>query len=48
MLVDAGSDVNGRQSGGFTALMGSAQNGDVNMVRYLLDHGAEKAADEAP
>jgi ankyrin repeat protein len=41
MLVEARADPNGRQGGGFTALMGAAQNGDPDMVKYLLAHGAD-------
>jgi len=41
LLVEAGSDPNARQNGGFTALHAAAQNGDVAMARDLLDHGAE-------
>jgi ankyrin repeat protein len=44
LAVEAGADVNLTQEGGFTALMGAAQNGDAEMVRYLLDRGADKAA----
>jgi ankyrin repeat protein len=41
MLAEAGADMNGRQGGGFTALMGASQNGDFEMVKYLLAHGAD-------
>lgn len=43
LLIEAGADVNGRQGGGFTALMGAGQNGDAPMVRFLLEHGADPA-----
>ncbi|GGL86066.1 hypothetical protein GCM10010840_25020 [Deinococcus aerolatus] len=39
-LMDAGADVNAAQQGGFTPLMGAAQNGNAELVRLLLSHGA--------
>jgi uncharacterized protein len=44
LLLEAGSDPNVRQNGGFTALHAAAQNGDAAMARDLVDHGAEIAA----
>jgi ankyrin repeat protein len=44
MLVDAGADVNAVQDGGFTPLMGAAQNGLVDTVALLLAHGADPNA----
>lgn len=44
LLIEAGAEVNARQGGGFTALMGAAQNGDDSMVAYLLECGADPAA----
>jgi ankyrin repeat protein len=41
LLLEAGSDPNIRQNGGFTALHAAAQTGDVALARDLLDHGAE-------
>jgi len=43
LLVEGGAKVDGTQQGGFTALMGAAQNGDVETVRYLLDQGADRS-----
>jgi ankyrin repeat protein len=40
-LVKAGAAVNERQSGGFTPLMSAAQNGDTEVARLLLAHGAD-------
>ncbi|CAM3726516.1 Ankyrin [Deinococcus saxicola] len=39
-LLEAGADVNAVQNGGFTPLMGAAQNGNAELVRLLLLHGA--------
>lgn len=39
-LVEAGADVNAAQQGGFTPLMGAAQNGNAEVTRFLLSHGA--------
>jgi ankyrin repeat protein len=41
LLLDAGADVNGRGDGGFTALHSAAQNGHVELVRLLLERGAD-------
>lgn len=43
-LLTAGADANARQQGGFTPLMGAEQNEDDEMVRLLMDHGAEESA----
>ncbi|HWA81971.1 MAG TPA: ankyrin repeat domain-containing protein [Fimbriimonadaceae bacterium] len=40
LFVEAGAEVDAKQQGGFTALMGASQNGDAEMVRYLLASGA--------
>ena len=40
----AGADVNARQEGGYTPLMGAEASGDEELVRLLMDHGAEEAA----
>jgi ankyrin repeat protein len=36
--------VNAVQQGGFTPLHGAVQNGQVEMVQLLLDHGADSSA----
>jgi uncharacterized protein len=41
LLLDSGADVNGRGEGGFTALHSAAQNGDEELVRLLLERGAD-------
>ncbi len=41
LLIRAGADVNAPQVGGFTPLMGAAQNGSVEFVRVLLESGAD-------
>ena len=46
-LLQAGADVNARQQGGFTPFMAAEQHEDEDMVRLLMDHGAEESA-EAP
>lgn len=44
LLLDSGADPNLKQEGGFTPLMGAAQNGDQAAVTLLLAHGADKDA----
>lgn len=41
LLLDAGADVNGRGERGFTALHSAALNGDEELVRLLLERGAD-------
>ncbi len=41
LLLDAGADVNAQGEGGFTALHSAAQNGDAELVRLLLERGAD-------
>jgi uncharacterized protein len=41
LLLDSGADVNGRGEGDFTALHTAAQRGDEELVRLLLDRGAD-------
>jgi uncharacterized protein len=41
LLLDHGSDPNGREQGGFTPLHVAAQNGDVEIIRALLLGGAD-------
>lgn len=42
LLLDAGADVNGQGEGGFTALDSAKQSGDEELIRLLLDRGAEE------
>lgn len=44
MLVGAGADVNQPQQQGWRPLHAAAQNGDADIVRFLLEHGADRAA----
>jgi ankyrin repeat protein len=44
-LLIAGADPNAKQEGGFTPLMGAQKNEEEgDMVRLLMDHGAEESA----
>jgi len=43
-LLVGGGDPNARQQGGFTPLMAAGQNDDAELVRLLMDHGAEESA----
>ena len=40
MLVEAGADKDAADNSGHTALMIAASNGDVDVTRLLLEHGA--------
>jgi ankyrin repeat protein len=44
LLVGLGGDVNHADSYGITPLMAAANLGDINIVRYLIDQGADLAA----
>ena len=45
-LLMAGADVNARQQGGFTPFMAAQQDEEEGeMVRLLMDHGAEESAE---
>ncbi len=44
VLVEAGADVNARQTHGWTPLHGAAQNGSLASVERLLAAGADRAA----
>jgi ankyrin repeat protein len=44
-LLTAGADPNAKQEGGFTPLMGAEEKeAEGDMVRLLMDHGAEESA----
>ena len=43
-LLVAGADANARQQGGLTPLMAAEQDEDAELVRLLMDHGAEESA----
>jgi ankyrin repeat protein len=43
-LLDAGADVNAVQHGGYTALLDAAANGNTELVDFLLERGADRAA----
>jgi ankyrin repeat protein len=43
-LVEAGADLEARQQGGYTPLMGASANGRRRMVEFLLAHGANPEA----
>ena len=43
-LLMAGADVNARQEGGFTPLLAAEEHEDEEMIRLLMDHGAEESA----
>jgi ankyrin repeat protein len=47
-LLVAGADPNARQEGGFTPLMAAEQHEDTDLMRLLLDHGAEESATPPP
>jgi ankyrin repeat protein len=42
LLLDAGADVNRQGAGGFTALHSAAQSGEVELVKLLLERGADR------
>jgi ankyrin repeat protein len=41
LVEEAGADVNQRDAGGYTAVHHAASRGDDDMIRYLVDHGAD-------
>ena len=41
LLLEKGAGVNAQQHGGWIALHSAAMHGDVNMVRVLIEHGAD-------
>jgi cytohesin len=43
LLLDRGADVNGRRRDGLTALHSAAYRGHLQVMRYLLQHGADVA-----
>jgi ankyrin repeat protein len=44
LMVDLGEDVNHADGYGITPLMAAANFGDINIVRYLIDKGADLSA----
>lgn len=44
MLVESDAPVNAKQHGGWTALHAAADNGDEEMIKILLQHGADPLA----
>jgi ankyrin repeat protein len=44
LMLELGEDINHADSYGITPLMGAANLGDVNIVRYLIDKGADLGA----
>ncbi|MBV7328478.1 ankyrin repeat domain-containing protein [Chloroflexi bacterium TSY] len=42
ILLAAGADVNAEQQSNFTPLLGAAHNGQLEMVKLLLSHGADR------
>jgi ankyrin len=44
LMVDLGADVNHADGYGITPLMAAANFGDINIVRYLIDKGADVGA----
>jgi ankyrin repeat protein len=46
-LLDAGADVNARDGNGRTALHGAAALGYNDVVKFLVEHGADLAAADA-
>jgi ankyrin repeat protein len=47
-LLVGGADPNARQEGGYTPLMAAEEHEDEDMVRLLMDHGAEESAQPPP
>jgi ankyrin repeat protein len=41
LVEQQGADVNARDANGYTALHHAASRGDMEMIRYLVDHGAD-------
>ena len=41
VVEQMGADVNARDANGYTALHHAASRGDVEMIRYLVEHGAD-------
>jgi len=44
MLVESEAPVNAKQHGGWTALHAAADNGDLEMIKILLQNGADRLA----
>jgi len=47
MTIDLGADVNARNSMGLTALLGAANRGSNEIIRYLASRGAQLDAEDA-
>lgn len=47
-LLDQGTDVNGRDSHGYTALVWTARSGQTEAMKILLDAGADKEMRKCP
>lgn len=43
ILLDSGSKIDEQDNDGRTKLIGAASNGNVDFVKYLLDHGADSS-----
>jgi ankyrin repeat protein len=41
LVEEMGADVNARDANGYTALHHAASRGDVEMILYLVEHGAD-------
>lgn len=40
ILIEAGSDINHKDDSGYTPLMYACDHGNIEIIRYLLEHGA--------
>ena len=41
LVEEQGADVNSRDQNGYSPLHNAASRGDLEMIRYLVDHGAD-------
>ena len=44
LIEELGADANQRDDEGYTPLHNAASRGDVEMIRYLVEHGADVTA----